>query len=729
MSDIDSTVSLDQSIQSVSIDATLSISGTVTAIQSTQGVVVTVNTVYPSALQSVQSVSVQASVHYDLNAAITQPVQALTVSGYAIDIEATATTTQTAQSVSVDATVTVFSDYSSVTQPKQRLTSYATQSTVTAPTAEAMAAKFVVSSRRDLQIPRIPLNQDKQTQAWFTSVGKIIQKYIFGEDGSRLVSAADLAKLGIVGVNPNGTVTTPRGNLTTPPKITGLTANGALASIVIQWRNPSFLNYGYTELWRSSVDDIGQAVIIAKTAVESYIDNVGSAATKYYWARAVTDSGVHGEFNAASGVLGQTSYDPEYVKQLLTTVKWLPNTTYAPYQYIQPTVDNGYQYMVIDGGVSASTEPTWPTTVSHTVSDGTIEWQCISAADRLPLVIGELEDGSPAVFIDTAFIKDASITSAKIGDLVADKITTGDLNANIRILQKLFYGFDEFANPDELSGFWLGVEDDVPKFRLDTGAAHGNKSLIYDGVDLRLTGDGLFDDMYGDAIRFNRIAANIAVVNSLAGFTDYVAETGIPFGDPLISSYAMYASPMYKTKSSVSFCDPFDVPLITLALNTEMLPYNEPSNSLFKFKSKSIKFAILVDFGLGNNGGGHPGIPIYNLEIVDETASVIATGLVELDTTTVLSIVTGGTLTLDTTQVLYNTVPPFGYPSRAKILMVCHGDSGALNYLNNKRLTARIYGGGSGPSLGSPDTFYFYFQLFETNVPNFYPINDAILSI
>ena len=37
--------------------------------------------------------------------------------------------------------------------------------------------------------------------------------------------------------------------------------------------------------WRSDIDDIGQAVLIASTAVESYTDNVGSAATKYYWAR------------------------------------------------------------------------------------------------------------------------------------------------------------------------------------------------------------------------------------------------------------------------------------------------------------------------------------------------------------------------------------------------------------------------------------------------------------
>ena len=583
--------------------------------------------------------------------------------------------------------------------------------------------------RRDIQIPKVPVSGDKATQSWMTAVGSMLSKYIGGGSDDRLVSAKELIDGGLAGIGTGGFLTTPPKNLTKPPKVSGLTANGAFASIFVQWSNPAFSNYAYTELWRSDIDDIGQAVLIASTAVESYTDNVGSAATKYYWARAVSSAGVKGDFNAASGVKGTTSLDPDYVMQVLTSSTWKPNTTYYPFQYVRPTVENGFQYAAVDGGKSGSVEPTWPTTVGVTVSDGGIEWKCVAATDRLPLVIGQLENGDPAVFIDTAFIKNASITSAKIGSLVADKITTGDLNANIRILQKLWYGFDEFANPDELSGFWLGVEDNVPKFRLDTGAAHGNKSLIYDGVDLRLTGDGLFDDVYGDAIRFNRIAANIAVVNSLAGFTDYVAETGIPFGDPLISSYAMYASPMYKTKSSVSFCDPFDVPLITLPLNTEILPYNEPSNSLFKFKSKSIKFAILVDFGLGNAGRGIPGLPTYNLEIIDETTSVIATGAVQLSTTTVLSIAAGGTLTLDTTQVLYSKVPPFGYPSRAKILMVCHGDSGALNYLNNKRLTARIYGGGGGPSLGSPDTFYFYFQLFETNVPNFYPINDAILSI
>ncbi len=655
MSDIDSTVSLDQSIQSVSIDATLSISGTVTATQSTQAVVIAVDVVYAGGVQAVQRLSGQATVHYSLDAVPIQPIQALMATGYAIDIAATATTSQAIQSISADATVTVFSNFSSVTQPLQRLTSYATQSTVVAPTPEALSAKLVVSSRRDLQIPRTPLNHDKQTQAWFTSVGKIIQKYVFGEDGSRLVSAADLAKLGIVGVNPNGTITTPRGNLTTPPKVTGLTANGALASIVIQWRNPSFVNYGYTELWRSSVDDVGQAVIIAKTAVESYIDNVGSAATKYYWARAVTDSGVHGEFNAARGVLGQTSFDPDYVKQLLTTVKWLPNTTYAPYQYVQPTVENGFQYMVIDGGVSASTEPTWPTTVSHTISDGTIEWQCIAATDRLPLVIGELEDGSPAVFIDTAFIKNASITSAKIGDLVAEKITTGDLNADLQVLSKLWYGFNlpngsYFNSEDDTttlgnSGFYLGVNGSVPALpvlHLNTGIANGSQSLYFDGTQLKLenvnilsSADGTFDDLRGDSVDFSRANFDFLAFKEQVVASQYVTENGITVSNPKVggvpefNQYLCYPNGCQKTQhwqsSSLIIGTGYSRPYAFFQTGewSAIKPYDYRSNlTRYRANKENIGFSILIDAPAGGTVGNYYGGNYLDIYVLSESQSL-----------------------------------------------------------------------------------------------------------
>lgn len=411
--------------------------------------------------------------------------------------------------------------------------------------------------RRDIQIPKVPVSGDKATQSWMTAVGSMLSKYIGGGSNDRLVSASELIDAGLAGSGTGGFLTLPPKNLTKPPKVTGLTAEGALASIFVQWSNPSFSNYAYTELWRSNLDDIGQAVLIASTAVESYTDNVGSAATKYYWARAVSSAGVKGDFNAASGVKGTTSLDPDYVMQVLTSSTWKPNTTYYPFQYVRPTVENGFQYAAIDGGTSGSAEPTWPTTINATVNDGTIQWTTVPVDARIPFVLGALEDGTPAVFMDTAYIKDATITSAKIKDLVADSITTGKLKANLQVLSKLWYGFSEFANGSQQTGFWLGVENGVPKFKIDTGAAHGNKSLTYDGYDLKLTGDGLFDDIFVDSARFETISTNTISYNQRVIPSDYLAENGIGLNSNDYQGYLCATEQINKTMTATG--TPYDI--------------------------------------------------------------------------------------------------------------------------------------------------------------------------
>lgn len=446
--------------------------------------------------------------------------------------------------------------------------------------------------RRDIQIPKVPVSGDKATQSWMTAVGSMLSKYIGGGSNDRLVSAGELIDAGLAGTGTGGFLTSPPKNLTKPPKVTGLTANGALASIFVSWHNPSFSNYGYTELWRSNLDDIGQAVLIASTAVESYTDNVGSAATKYYWARAVSDQGVKGDFNAVNGTKGTTSLDPDYVMQVLTSSTWKPNTTYYPFQYVRPTVENGFQYAAVDGGKSGSTEPIWPTTINATVNDGTIQWTAIPVDARIPFVLGTLEDGTPAVFMDTAYIKNASITSAKIGDLVADKITTGDLNADLHVLQKLWYGFSEFANGSGQTGFWLGVEGGVPKFKIDTGAANGNKSLTYDGYDLKLTGDGLFDDIFVDSASFNTISTNTISFNQQVVPSKYIAEQGMTLNHPDYQGYLCAVEQINKTVTvtGASFIDAATTPSISIqCVNSLIKPYNQKNNSTYlRFKDKKI---------------------------------------------------------------------------------------------------------------------------------------------
>lgn len=57
---------------------------------------------------------------------------------------------------------------------------------------------------------------------------------------------------------------------------------------------------------------------------------------------------------------------------------WAVGTIYTSNEYRVPTVANGYAYQVTVAGTShATTQPTWPTTVGATVTDGTVTWQNI----------------------------------------------------------------------------------------------------------------------------------------------------------------------------------------------------------------------------------------------------------------------------------------------------------------------------------------------------------------
>ncbi len=494
--------------------------------------------------------------------------------------------------------------------------------------------------RRDIQIPKVPVSGDKATQSWMTAVGSMLSKYIGGGSNDRLVSAGELIDAGLAGTGTGGFLTSPPRNLTKPPKVTGLTANGALASIFVGWHNPSFSNYAYTELWRADIDDIGQAVLIASTAVESYTDNVGSAATKYYWARAVSDQGVKGDFNAASGTKGTTSLDPDYVMQVLTSSTWKPNTTYYPFQYVRPTVENGFQYAAVDGGKSGSIEPTWPTTINATVNDGTIQWITVPVDARIPFVLGTLEDGTPAVFMDTAYIKNATITSAKIITLIAEKIETGDLNADLHVKSKLWYGFNQpngdFIDPLDGSithgktGFYFGVNgsNGLPVLHLNTGIANGSKSLVYDGYDLKITGDGIFDDIFVDSARFETISTNTISYNQRVVPSDYIAEQGMTLNNDDYQGYLCAVDSINKTTNNtganydIYLFSGSPTPLLVtgngliqvICSNLYISPYDELNKMSFvRFKDKKIAFTIKI-VGFWGYGDAYDsfGLAIYS---------------------------------------------------------------------------------------------------------------------
>lgn len=68
-----------------------------------------------------------------------------------------------------------------------------------------------------------------------------------------------------------------------------------------------------------------------------------------------------------------------YATGTLTYTPWAVNTSKSKDAIVEPSARNGYRYRCTVGGTTdATTEPTWPTAIGDTVTDGTAEWKCVS---------------------------------------------------------------------------------------------------------------------------------------------------------------------------------------------------------------------------------------------------------------------------------------------------------------------------------------------------------------
>ena len=59
-----------------------------------------------------------------------------------------------------------------------------------------------------------------------------------------------------------------------------------------------------------------------------------------------------------------------------TTAAWSASTSQSVDDRVRTTTANGYRYKATVGGTTGSSEPTWPTTIGNTVTDGGVTWVC-----------------------------------------------------------------------------------------------------------------------------------------------------------------------------------------------------------------------------------------------------------------------------------------------------------------------------------------------------------------
>ena len=289
-----------------------------------------------------------------------------------------------------------------------------------------------------------------------------------------VVAARDLAAGELVVVGAGGS-SLPEGEAAAiPPAPTGFVVSGAFGSIILEWDQPTFAGYAYTEIWRAAVNDVGQAVLVGTTQASVFSDtppNSAIAEIYFYWVRFVNTDGVPGPYNAASGTGGSTASDPAYVRDLLLSqfgyedgifpvrsVDALPSLPDSLYPgdcavFLKP---DGPLYWNVAGEWTAKINAEFidGQITSTQITDGAISTPKLSAgavnADKLAansIIAGKIAAGAiiagDAVIanaaISTAHLIDAIITNAKIKNLavdnakIADATITGGKLANLTI--------------------------------------------------------------------------------------------------------------------------------------------------------------------------------------------------------------------------------------------------------------------------------------------------------
>lgn len=304
-----------------------------------------------------------------------------------------------------------------------------------------------------------------------------------GDGLFRALTPYDLQELGLITVNiRNGRqiIETPKVEeeveaiVETPTKPENVEAKGGFSSILVRWDRATFSGYAHTEVFRADVDDFGAAVLIGTTIASLYSDPVGPEAAYYYWVRFINVNGEEGPIHDTHGAYAETAIDPELLLEkltgeikethlfqdlnsridlidapgtgLATKVQQLEldteglaeqtdqlalnvgGNTYSIQQQSQILGDVSASYTVkIDAngyvaGYGLATEPNGEDGVIASMGFSVDRFYVGSpGAEKLSFVID-----SGRVVMDAAYIKDATITSAKIASVNTDKLVVTD---------------------------------------------------------------------------------------------------------------------------------------------------------------------------------------------------------------------------------------------------------------------------------------------------------------
>jgi hypothetical protein len=287
---------------------------------------------------------------------------------------------------------------------------------------------------------------------------------------------------------------------TPPPTPTGFSISSGFTNILLSWNDPNtsgtFLNYAYTEIWRSVNNVLGNAVLQGFAPGAVYSDPVGTSKTYYYWIRFVSQADVAGPYNSSTGTIGGTG--------------------------LVGGVDLGP--LIIDATKLAA----------DAVESGKIKDAAITTTKIANLAVGNAAIANLAV--NNAKIADLAVDDAKIANLSVNKLTAGSVNVGQYIQST---GFSSGTN-----GWYIGGNG-VAEF----GAAVIRGQITANQIDSR----GLsIKDANGVVIFAAGTALNYAYITPDSGWLNSALTPSITTAQNTANSASSAASTAQGTANSAS---------------------------------------------------------------------------------------------------------------------------------------------------------------------------------
>lgn len=307
------------------------------------------------------------------------------------------------------------------------------------------------------KLPQITSNIPRDLRAFTDRLREIV----VGAGDDRFVTIQELRTSGVVATDRSGFVTSPNPvvPLSTPAKPDAFVVTAGVNTIFVEWGAPQYVGHSYAEVWGHSTDDINSATKLGTAPGNVFVDAVGPSVARYYWVRFFNTANTSGPFNSSVGTLGETGPAVDYLLETLTgqittsqlyadlatEIGQIAGNTTAVEELttVVDGVSGSYTVKVDNNGYVAGFG------LASTANNATPFSEFAVRADRfyvaspsgpgitpiVPFIVNTTTQtvngvSVPAgVYMDAAYIKNGTITAAKIGNATIDNAKIASLDA------------------------------------------------------------------------------------------------------------------------------------------------------------------------------------------------------------------------------------------------------------------------------------------------------------